>query len=84
MNKNLVMSASNLSDIMGRLICLGSLLETLRLAMDDRDRLVNSMAAANDLLECICRDFQADIDCSEYQAEKASRLPSDGERYGLV
>lgn len=82
MSENLVMSTDNLYDIMGRLTCFGSLLETIRLAMDDDDKMVDSMSSASDLLSCICRDFQADIDCSEYQAEKASRLPSDGERYG--
>lgn len=70
MSKNLVMSAGNLEDIMGRLICFGSLLETIRLAMDAGDKMVDSMSSASDLLSCICRDFQADINCAEVQAEK--------------
>lgn len=70
MSKNIVLSAGNVDDIMGRLICFGSLLETIRLAMDDGDKIVDSMGSASDLLSCICRDFQADIDLAELQAEK--------------
>ncbi len=70
MSKNLVMSASKLDDIMGCLICFGSLLETIRFAMDDDDKMVDSMSYASDLLSCICQDFQADIDCAECQAKK--------------
>lgn len=70
MSKDIPMSIGNLEDIMGRLICFGSLLETIRLAMDDGDKIVDSMASASDLLSCICRDFQADIDSAELLAEK--------------
>lgn len=74
MTKNLLIPQNNLEDIMGRLICFNALLETIRLAMDDSDKLVDSMSSAHDLLSCICRDFQADIDSAEVQAEKGGKV----------
>ena len=65
MNKNIVVPYDSLEDILGRLTCFSALLETIRLAMDDGDKMVDSMASAHDLLSCICRDFQADIDSAE-------------------
>lgn len=70
MSENIVLPAGSVEDIMVRLICFGSLLETIRLAMDDGDKMVDSMRGAIDLLSCILRDFQADIDLAELQAEK--------------
>lgn len=65
MNGNVIMPYSNLEDILGRLTCFSALLETIRLAMNEEDKMVDSIASANDLLSCICRDFQADIDSAE-------------------
>lgn len=65
MNGNVIMPYGNLEDILGRLTCFSALLETIRLAMDEEDKMVDSMASAHDLLSCICRDFQADIDSAE-------------------
>ncbi len=70
MSKNIVLPAGNVEDIMGRLICFGSLLETIRLAMDGDDRMVDSMSGASDLFSCILRDFQEDIDLAKLQTEK--------------
>lgn len=44
---------------------LRSLLESIRLSMDEEDSTVDALASAKDLLSCICRDFQADIDSAE-------------------
>lgn len=60
-----VMTVGNLEDILGRLTCFSALLETIRLAMDEEDKMVDSIASARDLLSCICRDFQADIDSAD-------------------
>lgn len=60
-----VMASGNLDEIMGRLVCFGSLLESIRLSMDEEDSTVDALASAKDLLSCICRDFQADIDSAE-------------------
>ena len=70
MKKNLLMEQDSLDEIVGRLICFNALLETIRLAMDDDDKLVDTMSSAHDLLDCICRDFQADIDSAEFYAGK--------------
>ena len=60
-----IMAGGNLDNIMGRLICCNALLDALRLAMDDADPMVDALAGVHDLLEVICRDFQADIDSAE-------------------
>lgn len=65
MNKNIVVPYDNLEEILGRLTCFSALLETIHFAMDEEDKMVDSMASAHDLLSCICRDFQSDIDSAE-------------------
>lgn len=59
--KDITLSVDNLEDIVGRLICFNALLETIRMAMDDDDKLVDSMSSASDLLSCICRDLHEEI-----------------------
>jgi len=39
MNKNIVVPYDSLEDILGRLTCFSALLETIRLAMDDGDKM---------------------------------------------
>lgn len=63
------MSHDALGDIMSRLIYCGALLDTLIGAMGENG-MVNALSGVHDLLNCICRDFQADIDCAELCAEK--------------
>lgn len=70
MSKDLIMPASGLEDIRLRLTCFNSLLNTILKSMDDSDKMVDSMYSACDLLSCICRDFQADIECAALRMEK--------------
>lgn len=60
-----IMAGSNLENIVGRLICCNALLDALRFAMDDVSPMVDALAGVHDLLEMICRDFQADIAAAE-------------------
>ena len=72
MKHGVIMSAGNLEDIMGRLICCSALLDALIAAMGD-NRMVDPLSGVHDLLEVICRDFQADIDLAEREGEKEGR-----------
>ena len=70
MKNGIVMDHDGLNDIMGRLICFNALLDALRLAVDEDNMIVDALASAHDLMSCICRDFQADIECAERCAER--------------
>lgn len=59
-----IMAGGNLDNIMSRLIYCGALLDVLIGAMGDND-MVDALAGVHDLLNSICRDFQADIDAAE-------------------
>ncbi len=59
-----IMAGGNLDNIVARLTYCGALLDALIGAMDD-NRMVDALAGAHDLLNSICRDFQADIDSAE-------------------
>lgn len=72
MKKELLMELDSLNETIGRLICLNALLETIRLVMADDDKLADALYSAGDLLSCICRDFQADVDSAEFYAEKGA------------
>lgn len=72
MSESITLSARNVDDIVGRLICFNALLDAIRQAMDDDDKMVDAMSSASDLLTCICRDFQADIDSADICSEGAS------------
>lgn len=72
MNNELLMSRGNLEDIMTRLngcrALLGVLYENAGAGISETPEA--ALGGMCDLLECICRDFQADIECAELQAEK--------------
>lgn len=59
-----IMAGGKLDNIVGRLIHCRAVLDTLIMAMGD-DPLADAVAGVCDLLESICRDFQADIDGAE-------------------
>ena len=67
-----IMAGGNLDNIMARLIYCGALLDALIGAMDDNG-MVDALSGVHDLLNSICRDFQADIDGAEdYTGEGAN------------
>lgn len=60
-----IMSAGNLDNIVGRLTACIGLLHVIAPGLADAGDLSESLYAACDLLECITRDFKADIDGAE-------------------
>ena len=61
-----IMAGGNLDDIVGRLTACIGLLHVIHANMPvDAGDLSESLYAACDLLECITRDFKADIDGAE-------------------
>ena len=70
MNETLPMSRKNTLDIMQRLSCFCDLLGMICQGMDDADPAMGVIYSAKDLITCICRDFQADIDCAELEDEE--------------
>lgn len=72
MSETLPMSKSNTLDIMYRMDCFCDLLGAICRGMDEADPVVGVIYSAKDLITCICRDFQADIDCAELEEEEAS------------
>lgn len=67
---NLTMMADHLADIMQRLIGCRALVHILSETEGTSPIARDALSGIYDLLDCICRDFQADIDCAELQAEK--------------
>lgn len=59
-----IMAGGNLDDIVARLTYCGALLDALISVMGDNE-MVDALAGAHDLLNSICRDFQAAIDSAE-------------------
>lgn len=74
MNGELIMSRENLEDIMGRLTCCRAVFDVIHKNLADGENCVDALYGACNLLECICRDLQADIDCAELQAEKEAAV----------
>lgn len=70
MSTELLMSRDNLEDIMDRLKGCRALMEALHMVSEETVIPVATLGGMCDLLECICRDFEADIACAENQAEK--------------
>lgn len=71
MSEKLPMSRKNTTDIMCRLDDFCDLLEVIYQEMAAQDNpMRNVICAVKDLITCICRDFQGDIDCAELEAEK--------------
>lgn len=67
-----IMAGGNLDNIVARLTYCGALLDALIAAMGD-NKMVDALSGVHDLLNSICRDFQADIDGAEdYIGEAAS------------
>ena len=85
MKKELIMPAGNLEDIVGRLTYCGALLDAVICAMGDNS-MVDALSGVHDLLNVICRDFQADIDCAEVHAEKGrmANTPKPEKLYIIV
>lgn len=74
MNKTLPMSRKNTMDIMYRMDCFCDLLGAICRGMEEEEPIVGVIHSAKDLITCICRDFQADIDCAELELEKGDVL----------
>lgn len=70
MNNELPMPRDNLDDIMNRLKGCRALLNHLYEIAGATSISEDALSGMCDLLECICRDFQADIECAERQAEE--------------
>lgn len=67
-----IVAGGNLENIMSRLIYCGALLDALIAAMSDNS-MADALAGVHDLLNSICRDFQADIDGAEdYAGEETT------------
>lgn len=64
---HVTMPAKNLMDISIRLSCCTALLDAIDNAMCDGGPWGDAVCGVRDLLECIRRDFQADIDCAELE-----------------
>lgn len=59
-----IMAGGNLENIAARLTYCGALLDALIGAMGENS-MVDALSGVHDLLNSICRDFQADIDGTE-------------------
>jgi len=66
-----IMAGGDLDNIIARLIYCEALLDALIGAMGD-DCMVDALSGVQDLLNSICRDFQADIDAAEDYTEEAT------------
>lgn len=66
---NKLMSIGNLEDIMNRLNGCRSLVNMLMEVAEVSSIPVDALSGISDLLAMICRDFQADIDCSDDVSE---------------
>ena len=67
-----IMAGSNLDNIMARLNGCRALVDTLREVVGVSTITEEAVGGISDLLEMICRDFQADIDGAEdYAGEEA-------------
>ncbi len=62
---NKIISSGSLENITLRMSCCCAILDALRWAMDERNEMVDALAGARDLLECIRKDLQADIDSAK-------------------
>ena len=60
-----IMAGDNLDNIMGRLRGCIALLSVLYGNAGTSETSEDALGGLRDLLECICRDFQADIDAAE-------------------
>lgn len=74
MSNELLVSRDNLNGIVVRLNGCRALLNALYEIAGATSISEDALSGMCDLLECICRDFQADIDCAESCAEK--RVPA--------
>ena len=68
--KNLLIPQGNLEDIMTRLNGCRALLYLLYESAGSSSVSDDAINGVSDLLEMICRDFQADIDAAEVRTEK--------------
>lgn len=68
--REICIPCSNLDDIVTRLYGCWSVLKAIQVNAEDDPIVADAIYGAADLLNSICRDFQADIDCSEVQTEK--------------
>lgn len=69
-SKDLIMHIDNLAEIAHRLHGLCALLDTVHRTAGTVELSDEALSGICDLLDCICRDFQADIDFAELYAEK--------------
>lgn len=68
--REICIPCSNLDDIVTRLHGCWSVLKAIQVNAEDDPIVADAIYGAADLLNSICRDFQADIDCSEVQTKK--------------
>ena len=71
MSKELIMHADSLQEIMQRLKCSIALMYALYETAGVSDVSEAALSGMCDLLECICRDFQAHVECAELCAESS-------------
>lgn len=75
-----IMAGGNLNNIVLRLSCCLSLLRVVHEAIGERGgnaEACDALAATSDLLECILRDFDADIDSAkDYEGSRANEKRS--------
>lgn len=69
MSKELIMSYDNLDGIMDRLKGCNALLRALYETAGATAISEHALGGMCDLLECICKDLQAGIECAEHYAE---------------
>lgn len=70
-----IMAGGNLENILARLGCCHSLLDTVRWDMEGKCKThEEALFAVSDLLGIICRDFAADIDAAEDYTGKEAKV----------
>ena len=70
MDETLTLSYKNTMNLIYRLGCFCDLLDVICRGLEEEDPIAGVIDSARELITCICRDFQTDIDSAELGLEK--------------